>query len=322
MFKRLSRRIVLFILLSISVITVAIGVYSYSWVRNTVISEYIEMSLNYAHSSNDLMTQYLNYVAETGKMIASNPSVSTAISRPNASSEVTTLLDNLALSMNIDIAGVTLYMEDGNHYSISKLSNVPALENIAEDQRVSHFMDEPESIEMWISRYNLSAYYNQLYSAEGVFSYLLKFSIQGKKGLMVIDLNPRKLFEFYESDNPLFQHQQLFLVRDGENIIRAFQAEQDEAQAPLDLHKINAHKDGWFLAKDQLVIHDTIKSSNTQIVMSSPLQHSTSQLSALRWSIIVLSFLSGVIAIVISGMLKNSIIRPLTSLYSRMKAIK
>ncbi|KIL38639.1 hypothetical protein SD70_25045 [Gordoniibacillus kamchatkensis] len=328
MFHRLSRRIVSITLLSVSAFTVLIGLFSYQWAKKTVVSEFIGMSTHYFDSSCNLLAQNLNYIGETAKMIMNNPNVAVAIRNPAVSPEISLMLDSFA-AMNLDIKGITLYIPDGTSYSMSRLSNVPSLDKLREDDRIRRFLDDPEAKFLWISRYRgLTSYYNYQYGPNGTLTYLLKWSGDGDhgglSGTMAVDLDAEKLFAFFQTSNAAFHENRLFLIRDGTDIVSSPINGNDDKLSPRDLPTINGSEQGWFLSADgsELILHRTVMSSNTQIVMAAPLKQSIARLSALRWSIILLTMFSGMFAVLLAVLLKTSIIRPLNHLYIKMKALK
>ncbi|PYI55553.1 cache domain-containing protein [Paenibacillus flagellatus] len=326
MFKRLSRRIVLITLLSVSAFTVAIGFFSYYWAKRTVLSEFIAVSTNYFQSSNDLLAQYLNYTGETAKMIANNPNVAGAVEKPHVSSEVSPLLDSLAYGMNTDIRGISLYKTDGTIYSLSGMSNLPSLEQLRQEEPIRRFIESAEPKSMWISRYkHLSSYYNYRYGANGTFSYLLKWTDDrgAVSGIMVIDLDANRLFGFFQTDNSIFVQNRLYMLRDGDNLIRSSPGDQAESLDPDDLGQLTG-SEGKFVSADggRLILYNTIMDSNTKIVASIPLKQSISHLSAMKGAVVLLALFSCIGAALLAAMLRTSIVRPLSQLYVKMKAIK
>lgn len=329
MFRRLSRRIVLITLLSVSVCTLAIGLFSYQWAKKTIVSEFVDVSSNYYQNSYDLLQQYLNYIGETAKMIASNPNVAREIQKTDASSsDLSQLLDGITFGMNLEIRGISLYKEDGSVVTLNRMSNVPPLEALTEDERIRRFVGDPGTKFMWISRYkNLSLYYNGQYRENGTYSYLLKWA--GDKGdplgMMVIDLDLDRLFNFFNTENVMFQDNRLLLLRDGDNWASSSpNGKNDGGFALSDLAQIKNAREGRFISHqgDKLVLYRELMDPDTKIVMTIPLKHSITRISGLKQSILSLSVLSVLIAAMLALMLKASIVRPLTHLYTRMRAFK
>lgn len=327
MFKELSRRIVLITLLSVSVFTVGTGIFSYQWAKRTITGEFVEISSNYFQSSNDLLEQYLNYIGETAKMIANNPNLAAAVQSSDRTVAVPRLLDSFAYGMNLDIMGVALYTADGMIYSLSKISNVPPMEELAKAPRIRAFLNDPDQTSLWHSRYrNLSSFYNYQYSKEGTFSFLLKWAASdgSPPGTLVIDLDINKLFSFFVSSNAMFRDNGLFLVRDGTDLVVSSSNPEPDGLNSGILRKISSGTEGSFLLQDreQLYLYSTVMDSNVKVILAIPFRNSLASLSALRWSITLLALLSCLLAVVLAFMVKSSIIRPLTRLYTRMKAFK
>ncbi|UUZ93621.1 cache domain-containing protein [Paenibacillus sp. P25] len=328
MFKKLSRRIMLITISGLSFCIAVMGVFAYQWAKKTVLFETVQVSSNYFRSSNDLLEQYLNYIGETAKMIANNPGITETAWRPNVPpSKVSLLLDRLTFGMNMDVKGISLYRPDGTVFTLSGMSNVPSMEKLKEEEPIRRFMNDSGEQWKWLSRYkNLSPYYYDRYSTNGTFSYLLKWTVSegGTPGTMIVDLDADKLFGFFRTDNDLFRHNCLFLIRDGENIVHSSLSGSADDAAPQDLTQLNNGLEGRFISADgdQLYLYHTVMNSNVKIVVSIPPRDSVSNLSALKWSIVLLGPLSGLFAVILALMLKRSVTRPLAQLYGRMRAFR
>jgi hypothetical protein len=326
MFRHLSLRIVAITLSTIAICTILIGVFSYQWAKRTVQSEFIEVSSNYYRNSDELLVQYMNYIEETAKVMLNNPVVVRDIRQPQVSMELQPVMDNLAVGQNLKLTGVSIYKTNGTVYSLSRMSNMPSLQTLQQDERIRSFVDNSAQKSMWLFRNKetVGRNYASSYSPNGALSYFLKtFDDNGALlGIMIVDLDANQIFEFFSSDNTLFRQSKLFLVRDGKDVGGSpFNANKDVPDV-ADLQQITKDPEGSFVSSrgDRLILFHSVLDSNTKIVMDVPLRNATSKLHALPLSIVLLTLLSSTLAVLLAYLLKMSIVRPLTQLYKRIRA--
>jgi len=326
MFRHLSRRIVMISLLTISICTLIIGIFSFQWARKTVQSEFVEVSSNYFHNSNESLDQYLGYIEETAKVILNSPQIAFEIQQPKVSIELPGLLDDLSLGLNLKLLGISIYKTNGTIYSLSRMSNMPSLDKLKEDPNIRRFIDHSPEKFNWTFRYKNLSSYGDSFSSNGTLSYLLKtFGENGVlAGIMIIDIDGNKLFDFFSTNNALFHQSKLFLLRDDESIAYSASVGNKDAAEPKDLNKIIKDPEGSYISAngDQLMLFQSVLNSDTKIVMGLPLSNSIEKLHSLRKSIIVFMLLSGSLAVLLSILLKNSIIRPLNQLYKRIRMFR
>jgi hypothetical protein len=326
MFRRLSLRIVLITLSAIAICTILIGIFSFQWAKRTVQSEFIEVSSTYYRNSGELLSQYMNYVEESAKVMLNNPVVVRAVRQPQVSMELQPVLDNLSAGQNLKLAGISIYKTDGTVYSLSRMSNMPSLQALQQDERIRSFEGNSAQKSMWLfrSKDNVGRDYANSYSPNGALSYLLKtFDDSGSLlGIMIIDLDANKLFDFFSTDNALFRQSNLFLVRDGKDVGGSPLNASKEVPDAGDLAQITKDPAGSFISsrRDRLMLFHSVLGSSTKIVMDIPLRNATSKLHALPLSIVLLTLLSSTLAVLLAYLLKTSIVRPLTQLYKRIRA--
>lgn len=324
MFRRLSRRIVLISLLTISICTLLIGIFSYQWAKKTVRSEFMTVSSNYYRNSNELIVQHMNYIEETAKVILNNPIIDHELEQTKVSTELQPVMDNLSSGLDVKLLGISFYKTNGTVYSLSRMSDLPTLDKLREDETINRFMDNAADKSKWTFRQqNLPYYYTNVVHSNGTLSYLLKaFRDNGSLlGMMVVDLDANKLFDFFSTDNALFRQNKLFLLLDGQTIgYPASDASRDTPDA-RDLSRIKKDPEGSFVSAkgDMLVLFQPILNSATKMVMNIPLNNSASMLQSLQMSILLYTLMSSSLAVVLAILLQRSIVRPLNQLYKRIK---
>lgn len=326
MFRHLSRRIVMISLLTITICTLVIGIFSYQWAKRTVQSEFIEVSSNYFRNSNESLDQYLGYIEESAKVLLNSPEIASEIQQNKVSTELPGLLDDLSLGMNLKLLGISIYKTNGTIYSLSRMSNMPSLDKLKEDPNIQRFIDNSAAKFNWTFRYKNLSTYGDSFRSNGTLSYLLKtFGDNGALlGVMIIDIDEDKLFDFFSNDNALFHESKLFLLRDDERVVYSLSDRDKEAAYPGDLAKIIKDPEGSLISAkgEQLMLFGSVLNSDTKIVMGLPLSNSFDNLHSLRKSIILFMLFSGSLAVLLSVLLKNSIIRPLNQLYKRIRMLR
>lgn len=322
MFPLLSRRIVLISLLTISICTVLIGIFSYEWAKRTVRSEFVGVSSSYFAKSNDLIAQYMNHMEETAKVMLENPVIAHEIRKPGVSMEVQPVLDHFSQALDVKLLGISIYKPNGTLYSLSRMSNIPSLDQLREDSRIREFLTLSSPASAWLLRdRNLAQYY--AYSANDALTYLAKtYDDDGSLlGLMVIDLDVQPLFDFLSTTNELFRQSELFLVRGNEDVL--YDPEDGVKRAPgaADLGKIKEDPKGSFVSTggDRLVLFQSVLNLDSKMVMSIPLKNTDANLRALRMSIFWYSLLFGSLSVCLAVLLRSSIIKPLRQLYKRIR---
>lgn len=326
-FRLLSRRIVFISFLTISVCTVLIGIFSYEWAKRTVHSEFAGVSSSYFAKSGDSIVQYMNSMEETAKVMLDNPVIAHEIRQPYVSTKVQPVLDNFSLSLDAKLLGISIYKTDGTLYSLSRMSNIPSLDQLREDARIRDFLTSSSAPSAWLLRDRDLAYYSvNSYAVNGTLTYLAKaFDDNGSLlGVMVIDLDLHPIFDFFGTTNKLFRDSELFLVGDNGEVVDASADAQKRAPAAGDLDPIKKDPKGSFISAKghRLVLFQTVLNADAKMVMSLPLSNADSQLRALRWSIILYTFLFGALAVVLAVMLRGSIIKPLSQLYKRIRTFQ
>lgn len=325
MFRFLSRRIVLISFLTISVGTVLIGIFSYEWAKRTVQSEFADVSSSYFAKSNDSVAQYRSHMEETAKVMLENPVIAHELRQPNVSTEVQPVLDQFSLSLDVKLLGISIYQTNGTIYSLSRMSNVPSLDRLRDDARIRAFLNSSSSSSAWMLRdRNQTPDYVNFDARNGTLTYLTKaFDDHGSLlGLMLIDLDPNQLFDFFGTTNKLFGQSELFLLRGNDSIVYASGYTDQRAPAAGDLRNIKKEPEGSFqsAAGDRLVLFRTVLNADTKIVMSIPLQNADTELRALRVSIVAYTLLFGSLAVFLAVLLRASIIKPLSLLFKRIRS--
>jgi hypothetical protein len=326
MFRRLSFRIVIITLATISICTILIGLFSFQWAKRTVQSEFKEVASNYYRNSGELLVQYMNYIEESAKVMLNNPTIVREIRLPKVSTELPPVLDNLAASQNLKQAGVSIYKTDGTVYSLGRMSNMPSFQTLQQDGRIRSFTDNSALKSTWLFRNKENVGHDNAnsYSSNGTLSYFLKtFDDNGSLlGMMIIDLDANNIFDFFSTDNALFRQSKLFLVRDGKDVGGSPLNANNEVPDAGDVEQIAKDPEGSFISSrgDRLMLFHSILDSNTKIVMDVPLRNATSRLRSLPLSLALLTLLSSTLAVLLAFLLKQSIVRPLTQLYKRIRA--
>lgn len=326
MFRRLSRRIVIISLSTISVCTFIFGLFSYQWAKRTEQSEFIAISTNYYHNSYESLIQHMKYLEETAKVILTNPIVSRELQQTKVSTEIQPILDNFSIGLDSQLLGISIYQTNGTVYSLSRMSNLPTLDQLQGDRLIRRFMDNSSQTSVWVFRNNnLPIYYfhDTPYSSKGTFTCLLKaFNDTGAlSGIMAIDLDANKLFDLFSNNTALFHPSRLFLIHDSQDIVSLAAYSSKEEPDPKDLQKIKKDPEGSFVSAsgERLILFHSILNTDTQVVMELPLNNSMSKLHSLGTSLLLITLISISIAVLLALLLKMSIVRPLSQLYKKIK---
>ncbi|MBD1382278.1 cache domain-containing protein [Metabacillus arenae] len=326
MFNVLSKRIVLFTVLPVLICSTLLSLFSYLWFQHTLQKQFEQLALSYFQSSSDSLTQYLHYSEEMSKWITNNPKVAKAISETEHLKEVSTIFDQMIYNNNVDISGVTIYKKNGDIYTPSRTSHVPSFSQLIENTNLKAFTQNTQKKYIWISRYqSISSFYNNRYSNDGIFSYILKLYDTDNQllGYIVVDLDLKTLYDFFQTSNKLFNKSQVFMIRDQKDIAGSTKSATIKLN-PNDLSKMNQKNDGTFISNDrkQLIMFDTMMDSNTKIVMSIPTKNAYQYSVLFKALLILFTILFTFSSLYIGIALKKSIIEPITRLYQKMQAFK
>lgn len=321
MFRQFSRRIFLILFLAGSVCATSIGAVSYFFARHLILSEFASISDAYFRTSSDNLTLYMNYVEETTRMISTNPTVISALSSESYLTGISSLLNDIAVTSNLDIRGITLYALNGYTYSGNNYSGYPTLEQLRENPEIDRFLSEPALREEWFFRTDQPQnYYSSLRSSQGGFSYAMKIPAQNRTALMIVDLDASKIASFFATGNHLFDRSSIYLMQD--------QTKPIPLTVPLelnagDLDKVNRHlKVGAAWRQtigSRLFLLEPIPDSNVRLLLTIPLANATGFLSELKSLIVLLSILAAFFSAYLFRRLKKTIIKPLYVLYRKMR---
>ena len=330
MFKKLSMRIILISFFSIWSCTLVLSISTYNWAKKSVTAEYINVAQNYFKSSNDNLKQYLNFTEGTLKMIANSPSILVNLNKYTYVFGFSKVLNNLVRDINPDIQGAAIYRPNGDVYYMDRMSEMPDLNRIQENPLIHEWMFKQDALGLWLARFqNIPLYYSNNNSGDildCVLTNLLKIYDSSKPshhllGYFITDLDIGKLFEFYTTQNRLFQKSDLALIIDQKKTIYRNKNPLFYMLQPRDLQKINNQPNGWFMVDNgkYVLLFDTVINSKIQVVLMIPVMNALNQIQSLKWTIISLCIIMAILSIVVAIKLRDNLIKPLRGLYKKIQ---
>jgi hypothetical protein len=326
LFKQLSARVIIIILLTVSLSMCFLGFFTYKWTKNNILSQFIEVSYSFFQSSNDNLKQYLNYVAGSSKMISTNANVITELRRDMHVLGLTSMLDIMFANSNQDILGAAVYKNNGDTYPLYNVSLLPPLSQLKQDINWDNLMNRSNLDSYWVSRYTNLPTYRIPFQQNGVFTNILKVydGTAGILGYTVVDLDVKNLLDLFSTNSTLFQGSQVFLISDGGKKIFKSPITDTYPLDPLDLTKIISETSNHFISANSrnLLIFDTIQQSNTKVILNIPTGNVYARIHSLKLLLELLCALFCLASLLIAVHLKNTIVSPLIRLLKKTQKFR
>lgn len=323
MFKKLSKKILLSLLATTIFGAILTGLVSYLFSSYVIQSEFKSLASNYFLMSSDNLNQYLSYVEETLEIIASDTTIRSAVHSNGFISGIPDLIDTMNYGLNLRAEAITLYSFLGHTYASTNNTNIISLAELRDNDTVAQFLNNPNEMNMWMSRFNQHPSSDLLRNNSGVFSLFLKMLDESGMpvALISVDLKLNKLSSFFKTENTLFKNTDIFLLHNEQQVTPLIRQIEAPFLDDTDLDTIEQSSFGWLNSNDgkKIVVFGNIDKTAEKLLLFIPISNTLKTLTTLRVVLIVCISLSIIISILLFWKLKNSIVRPLTTLFMRMR---
>jgi hypothetical protein len=318
MFKRLENKMKSILLLFISLFVIFSFVIIYIIIKNNIFNNIIEFSLQNIAQRDQNVELYMEYMEETTKLVSTNYKILDEL-RNNVESEIIgTKLDYLQTT-SLDILGITVYDNYGRTYATRKQDTAPDIEQILKNAGDS----EKDKLSLWIYRNSdvSELISNPEVQKYGVFTYLSKIIDDDGifLGYIMVDTKVQTLYNYYVTNTgELFRNTDTYILS-KDNIMSAAPYNSQNYEPRIELIKKISSKNGYMLvaSKKRILTVSYLKDSTDVIIVCTPTNISDQLL------ILNIAFISIVVILIATAffgvtLISDSIIKPLTGLYTKM----
>jgi len=325
MFVKLSRKIIYTLLAAASICTLLIGGASYYFANHIIRSEYESLAVGNFRSSSDTLANYLTYMAEKLKIIASHPTIRRAVQTNRHMTEVTDILDQMMLSLNMNVHRLVVYDWYGHIYSQSSYSNPPSLSALRENSQINELLASKVQNSIWIPRFDNVGMpnINHANPRNRVLSYIMNIPDDSGNplALVVMDLQMEQISRFFQTDNALFKRAQSYLFHNDSQFSSLIGTSDPLSVDSTELAVLQSKESGSLSSADgkSILIFGSINQSSEKIVLVVPMSVTSDAMKSVRWFIVALTAFNFILAVLLIRKLKSSIVRPLTMLLNKMR---
>ena len=213
LFRRIEKKIVLIIAITISFCTIISSTATYLIIRRNILNNFIPLAIQSAAQQKNNLDLFLDLTTESSKLLTTDPEFISLLKRPHVkSTEFFKIIEKLndIQASNLSIIGLTLYGMNGVFYPSNSSNNTanstPDLHQILKDPIIKKFINMPEK-SLWFDRFQKDYWITDLtlnlYLNSGVFTFVQKvYEPNGPLiGLLMTDITIDSLYGHFNNSN-------------------------------------------------------------------------------------------------------------------------
>ncbi|HEY8390340.1 MAG TPA: hypothetical protein VIL26_05260 [Clostridia bacterium] len=326
MFKKLRKKIIIYMMCSTAVFITVLGITSYFIVRTNVYKNFVQFSHQNITQSINSSLFYINSSVQSASMITNNNIIIEELKKDEESTIINPILNNVT---NSSFGAMCSYLYDikGHIYQSSNIGYLPSLDAMNENQHIAEFFaDEKKSFISIRTSPVFGIYDNIKYSEEGkseygIISYIEKIIDEDDSllGYLFVDINPKKIYDnfFNYKEGDIFEAQS-YIISDNEYIKYI----NHSYNVPYE-KIINSQNDTQYILDNKyLVITYSVYTDYTVLVTLIPLSQYRHNMIVIAVVILVLSAIMIIASYYIASYTAKKITNPLERLVNKMQNSK
>ncbi|MBC8060073.1 MAG: cache domain-containing protein [Clostridiaceae bacterium] len=328
MFKKLKYKIEK-IVISIFILGCLItGIISYLAIKTIIYYNFIDLSLRNSTQNIDNAAAYEKLIEESAKIVSTNPLIIEALKHPSSDEKTTEKIKaslNSIRMMSQNIMGVMLFDSQSNPYISENISAPPSIEDLTKTPPINNFLHSSKTSFWFLRDKNIAGYYSQSSYREkyGMLSFFTKLFDPNKNliGYLIIDTNPNSIVDLISSTKAFSKNTKVYLSSKETGILPSRYFDTNNSKLISELNKYNNYKNTHIISSDKnfLIIYNSINNSEEALIFIVPITPLYMEFNHVLVDLISIVALLIVISIIFSILLTNSIIKPLNSLFEKMK---
>lgn len=348
MFKKIEKKIVLTMVITISFCMILSSVVTYIIIRKNILNSFIPLAIQSTEQQKNNLDLFLELMTESSKLLVSDPEIIDTLRHPNVkSTEFLNIIEKLndIQASNLNIIGLTLYGMNGVFYPSNPSNNTanstPDLRQILKDPLIQNFIHQPEK-SLWYDRFQTD-YWNtnltlNLRLYKGFFTFIQKiYDPSGSLiGLLMTDIAIDSLYENFRNnklsaDTYFLSSRRGILVRPpyGKPLKKQEVREiigklKVRTRSDYSNPSLNSNQEQLFfhtLSNDgrNIILYHQLPHSFDFVIRRIPLSNILNQIHRLLFFLILINVLLIVLAIFLGLAISKSISLPLGDLYTKMQ---
>lgn len=325
MFKKLKRKILSLIVLTLTLSLIVVGLISYTAIKEIAYNNFIDLSINGVAQKVENVQIYLKLIEETSKQISKSPYIIESLQQQNFESTLASSLDGLKLSYS-GILGVTLYDRFGASRASNNVTSYPALEQLRHNRSIDSFLSSSLSSFWSVRTGEIAEYYNnELYNKKyGIVTFITKIYGQDNDtlGYLFIDIDPSYVYDFFKNGSSVYINESQTFITNSEKILLPSKHNSSaDTAASLDAFGEYDFSTDYSLSQDRksIIIHKNLYVNDMKIISTIPLNSLYMELNRILFALVFIIFILILVSIGLGLTLASGIADPLTKLHKKMK---
>lgn len=345
MFKRVEKKIVLTMVITISFCMILSSIVTYIIIRKNILNSFSSLTIQAAEQQKNKLDLFLDITTESSKLLANDPEIINTLRQSHVKSmEFLNTIEKLndIQASNLNIIGLTLYGMKGVFYPSNPSNNTanstPDLSQIFKDPVIQKFIHQPET-SLWYDRFQKDYWITDLTLNlrfyKGVFTFVQKiYDPNGSLiGLLMTDIAIDSLYEHFRNnkfnaETYFFSNHKGILKPSYGKPLTKQEIKEILGKLKIGTARLNPHNNS---KQAQLFFH-TLSNNGQNILLYHQIPHSfdfvirviplsniLSEIHQLLLFLVFINVLLVLLAIFLGLAISKSISFPLGELYAKMQ---